>query len=85
MSRLGKAVSKAADNKEDETMNHRAYVRISGTIFGIVSILHLLRVVNGWPLELGPWSVPMWISWCGKVGPAILCVWAFRLTSRSRA
>ena len=76
---------RAAEKTGDKTMNHRTYVRISGTIFGIVAILHLLRVVNGWPLELGPRSVPMWISWCGTIGPAILCVWAFRLASRSRA
>jgi len=44
-------------------MTTRTYLVISGTIFGIVSIFHLLRVVNSWVLVLGEWSVPMWVSW----------------------
>ena len=63
-------------------MNSRAYLVISGTIFGIVAILHLLRVVNGWAVVVGPWSAPMWISWLGTLLPAVLCVWALRLASR---
>jgi len=65
-------------------MNHRGYSLVSGTIFGIVAILHLLRVVNDWPLALGPWSAPMWVSWFGTLVPAILCIWAYRLASRDR-
>ena len=60
-------------------MRPRAYLVISGTIFGTVAILHLLRVVNSWALVLGPWSAPMWVSWLGTLVPAVLCVWALRL------
>ena len=63
-------------------MSPRAYLVISGTIFGIVAILHLLRVVNGWAFVLGPWSIPMSASWFGTLVPALLCVWALRLASR---
>jgi len=66
-------------------MNSRTYLVISGTVFGIVAVLHLLRVVNGWAMVLGPWSVPIWVSWLGTLVPAVLCVWAFRLASRNRA
>ena len=62
-------------------MSPRAYLIISGTIFGIVAVLHLLRVVNSWDLVLGPWSAPMWVSWLGTLVPAVLCVWALRLAS----
>ena len=64
-------------------MNPRAYQLISGTVFGVVALGHLLRVVNGWTLVIGSWLVPMWISWLGTLGPAILCVWAFRSASRA--
>jgi hypothetical protein len=64
-------------------MSRDPYLVISGVIFGVVALLHFLRVVNGWAFEVGPWSVPMWVSWLGTVGPAVLCVWAFRLASRS--
>jgi hypothetical protein len=66
-------------------MTTRTYLVISGTIFGIVSIFHLLRVVNSWVLVLGEWSVPMWVSWLGTAFPVVLCIWAFRLASRMRA
>jgi hypothetical protein len=65
-------------------MNHRAYSLVSGTLFGIVAVVHLLRVINGWPAVLGPWSAPMWVSWFGTLGPGILCVWAYRLASQDR-
>jgi len=65
-------------------MNSRAYLVISGIIFGIVAVFHLLRVIKGWPLALGPWSVPMYVSWLGAIGPAILCTWAARQAMRLR-
>ena len=65
-------------------MGSRLYLLVSGVVFGLVAILHLLRVVNGWPLVLGTWSVPMWGSWLGTVVPALLCVWALRLASAAR-
>jgi hypothetical protein len=66
-------------------MNPRAYLVISGTLFGIVAILHLLRVVNNWAVVVGPWSAPMSVSWLGTLIPAVLCVWALRLASRKQA
>jgi hypothetical protein len=66
-------------------MSALAYLVISGTIFGIVAILHLLRVVNSWAVVVGPWSAPMSVSWLGTLVPAILCFWALRLASRMRA
>ena len=66
-------------------MSARNYLVISGAIFGIVAVLHLLRVVNSWDLVLGVWSVPMWVSLFGTAFPAVLCIWALRLASRSGA
>ena len=60
-------------------MQQHPYLVVTGTIFGLVALVHLLRVVNGWSFEIGPWSLPMAASWIGTLVPAILCVWAFRL------
>lgn len=65
-----------------ETTGTRLYLLISGGIFGVVALLHLLRLIAAWPVQLGPWSVPMWVSWVGLVVPAILCIWAIRLATR---
>lgn len=64
-------------------MNVRPYLLVSGVLFCLVAILHLLRVVNGWELQFGPWSVPMWFSWGGTIIPGALSVWAFRLAGRT--
>jgi hypothetical protein len=59
----------------------RLYLLVSGVIFGIVAVLHLVRLAGDWRFDLGPWSIPMWMSWGGTLFPAILCSWAFRLAS----
>ena len=66
-------------------MNTRVYLAVSGTVFGLVAVLHLLRVINGWSVVVGPWSAPLMVSWLGTIFPAVLCAWAFRLASRNGA
>jgi hypothetical protein len=66
-------------------MNARTYVAVSGVVFGLVALLHLLRVLNGWAVAVGPWSAPMGVSWLGTAFPACMCLWAWRLASRQRA
>jgi hypothetical protein len=66
-------------------MSSRAYLVISGAVFGIVAILHLLRVVNNWAFVLGPWPVPMWVSLAGHARSGCsMCLGALRLTSGIR-
>ena len=40
-------------------MSYRAYLFITGAVFGIVAIIHLLRVVNSWMLMIGPRRITM--------------------------
>ena len=58
------------------------YLLISGVIFGLVAIMHLLRVINTWSFQIGPMDIPMWMSYGGIVIPAVLCGWAFRLGAK---
>ncbi len=60
-------------------MHARNYFLISGTIFGAVSVLHLVRALTRGPFELGPLSVPIWASWIGFTLAGLLSLWAFRL------
>jgi len=64
-------------------MTFRPYLLISGVIFALVALVHMARVANGWSLQLGPWAIPMWASWCGVVVPATLSALGFRLAARS--
>ncbi|OFY49424.1 MAG: hypothetical protein A2W85_06155 [Bacteroidetes bacterium GWF2_41_31] len=47
-------------------------LRISGTIFGIVSVLHLLRVVSVVSVTIGGWQLPMWVNMMGFLAAGFL-------------
>jgi hypothetical protein len=64
-------------------MKATLYLMTSGTIFGIVAVLHVLRLVNHWPFQLGPLALPLWASWFALVVSASLCLWAFRLSAKA--
>jgi hypothetical protein len=57
----------------------RAYLVISGALFAIVALVHVLRLALGWPAEIAGWAVPMWVSWIAVPAAAALSIWAFRL------
>jgi len=57
----------------------RFYLPVSGTLFGLVALGHLLRLLYRVPAQLGQWVVPLWVSVIGLLVPAALALWAFRL------
>jgi hypothetical protein len=61
-------------------MNYKNYCTISGTLFALVALAHLLRIIYGMSVQVDNYAVPMLASWIGLVVPAGLAIWAFRLT-----
>jgi len=59
-------------------MKGSKYRAISGVVFGLVALGHLIRAVLQLPAEVGATPVPMWVSWAAVVVAGSLCVWAFR-------
>ena len=59
-------------------MNNRTYCGITATVFTIVAFAHLIRLINGWSVEIDATTVPMLVSWLGFIGPGALAVWGFR-------
>jgi len=60
-------------------------LRVAGSIFGIVAILNLLRVVTGVPMVIAGWMLPIWVNVMGLAGSGLLCVWLWLLSvSRGR-
>jgi hypothetical protein len=57
----------------------RGYLVVSGVLFGAVALLHLLRLIYGWPAAVGTMSMPLWVSAVGLVVTGGLCLWAFAL------
>jgi len=44
-------------------MKTKTVLQVSAVIFTIITIVHLLRAVLGWPANIGLWQVPIWVSW----------------------
>jgi len=57
----------------------RNYLIISATVFAVVALAHLIRVLQQWPITIGPWSVPVDLSWLGAIAAAALSLWAILL------
>ncbi len=60
-------------------------LRLAGTIFGGVAVLHLLRAVMGISVVIGGWMLPVWMNVIGFLATGFLCVWLWLLSvSRGR-
>ena len=57
----------------------RAYLQISGTLFGLIAIGHLLRLFRHWPVDFAGHPLPLWASWTGLLLAGGLSIWALRL------
>ena len=57
-------------------------LRIAGTIFGVVAILHLLRVITGVPILIGSWLLPVWVNVFGMIVTGCLSGWMWWLSNK---
>ena len=60
----------------------KSYIAISAIIFAVVAIVHLVRIVQGWQVQLGDLGVAMSVSWAGLAVSAALAVWGAVLLRR---
>jgi len=61
-------------------MTHQqAFFLVTGIIFGLVALLHALRLAFRWQVRLRSQEIPMWLSGVGFVAAAGMCFWAFWL------
>jgi hypothetical protein len=63
----------------------RRYELVSGTIFTIVSLGQLTRIVLGWPVQVDLFTVPIWFSGIAFLVTGGLALWAFRSAGRRPA
>ena len=64
-------------------MNRRSYCVVTGIIFIVIALLHLLRIIYHWRVVIGLWSAPDWISWVALVVAGYLGYEGIRLARRS--
>ena len=58
-------------------MNQKTYVTVTATLFLVVALIHLLRIIFGWFVEIGGLSIPFWVSWLGVLVAGALAYFGF--------
>lgn len=58
--------------------SQRAYVQVSGLVFGLIAIGQGVRAIRALPVQVGAMSIPVWVSGAAALAAALLCVWAIR-------
>ncbi len=61
-------------------MRYKGYCVVSGVLFFLAALAHLLRIVYRSSIQVDDVSVPMLVSWIGLMVTAGLATWAFRIT-----
>ena len=55
-----------------------AYAAVSALIFAIVSVMHVVRLINRWPFVIGPYDISMNVSPVALVVAGLIAIWASR-------
>jgi 1,4-dihydroxy-2-naphthoate octaprenyltransferase len=69
-------------------MSQKLYLIVSGFIFLLVGILHLLRLVNHWPIVVGSTTIPYALSYAGcpiSIGYSVWAAWLLFAATRARS
>jgi hypothetical protein len=66
-------------------MRRKTYFLVCAALFLVVAAGHLTRLIMGWEVAIGGWSVPRWVSLPGLIIPGILSAWGFVLASQTKA
>ena len=64
---MGRTYCRACWTRGGKTgrLNRKTYMTVTATLFIVVAIMHLLRIILGWQVEIGGLSIPFWVSWLG--------------------
>lgn len=63
--------------------SQRTGLRVASAVFAIFAIGHILRLFNHAQVTIGTYHVPMGVSVAALIIAGALCVWFWRLSSRS--
>ena len=59
-------------------MNSNSYLKVSGSLFALITLGQLMRLTLQIPVQINAWVVPMWPSLIIAALALSLCIWAFR-------
>ena len=56
----------------------RRYALVSGLFLTLLTCVQLARLLLRWPVRVGGFDVPLWVSGIAVVVAGLLALWAFR-------
>ena len=59
-------------------MNTKQLWYVNSALFGLMAVLHLLRLVWQWPATIAGWSVPLWLSAVALVAAGLMSYWNYK-------
>lgn len=66
-------------------MSIKSFCLAAGVVFGIVTLVQILRIVMAWDVVIGGWAAPMWFSWIAVIVAGFLSFTGLRFAVRPRA
>ena len=60
----------------------KSYIAISVILFALVAIGHIMRIAQGWQVQVGEMGVAMSVSWIALVFSGSLALWGAMLLRR---
>jgi hypothetical protein len=66
-------------------MTKSKFVSIASYIFLFIGIIHIVRLLYGWQVQIAGHMVPMWIYWVEAFASLYLSYLGFRLTKNSES
>jgi len=58
------------------------FLLVTSSIFAVIALLHVLRLIYGWGVAIGEWTVPVWVSAAGFLIAGYLALQGFLLKRR---
>jgi hypothetical protein len=62
-------------------MDRKTFCMLAGIIFTLVALFHLVLIFMEWPVIIGDWRVPKWVSWVALIVAGGLALFGFRFTA----
>jgi hypothetical protein len=63
-------------------MDQRLYNTITAGLFLVIALAHLLRIIFGWPAQIGGLDLPLWLSWLALIVTGALAYCGFKANTR---
>lgn len=65
-------------------LSAKTFFQLTGVIFSVIGVLHLLRLFYGWSIVIVGWTVPLWFSAVGIVIAWYIAYNAWQLAKKKK-